>query len=284
MAKVICFYHSADLDGHCSGAIVKRRFPDCELYGINYGQEFPWERIEREDTVIMVDFSLQPFEDMHKLKQSCREFIWLDHHVTALDEALKSNFEYMGSAVNRVGIGACLLSWVYFFPYESIPLPVELLAKYDVFDLKDDRILPFQYGMRLNEDTYPTNTRFWDRVFYGSDTEEIIQIGTSILKYEESQNKKFCGAYSFETNLFQLKAIAINRGFTNSKIFDSVWNPEKYHLMITFIRLPLPKMKWTVSLYTTREDINCGEIAKMFGGGGHRKAAGFQCEKLPFVY
>ena len=36
-----CFYHSADLDGQCSGAIVKLARPDCELVGIDYGDPFP---------------------------------------------------------------------------------------------------------------------------------------------------------------------------------------------------------------------------------------------------
>ena len=39
----ICFYHKSDLDGVCSAAIVKRFVPDCELYGVDYGEEFPWE-------------------------------------------------------------------------------------------------------------------------------------------------------------------------------------------------------------------------------------------------
>jgi len=40
-----CFYHSVDLDGHCSGAIVKRAYPDCEMIGINYGDKFPWQQV-----------------------------------------------------------------------------------------------------------------------------------------------------------------------------------------------------------------------------------------------
>lgn len=38
--KPICFYHKADLDGVCSGAIVKHFVPDVELYGFDYGEEF----------------------------------------------------------------------------------------------------------------------------------------------------------------------------------------------------------------------------------------------------
>jgi nanoRNase/pAp phosphatase (c-di-AMP/oligoRNAs hydrolase) len=37
-----------------------------------------------------------------------------------------------------------------------------------------------------------------------------------------------------------------------------------------------------VSLYSTRDDIDCGAIAKTYGGGGHKGAAGFQCDTLPF--
>jgi hypothetical protein len=43
---MICFYHSADLDGHCSGAIIKKVHPECELIGINYGDEFPWDKVK----------------------------------------------------------------------------------------------------------------------------------------------------------------------------------------------------------------------------------------------
>jgi hypothetical protein len=50
------FYHSADLDGHCSGAIIKQKYPDCEMIGINYGETIDYSRIETGETVFMVDF------------------------------------------------------------------------------------------------------------------------------------------------------------------------------------------------------------------------------------
>ena len=110
------------------------------------------------------------------------------------------------------------------------------------------------------------------------------------MNYEIAQNAKFCKAYTFQTVLMchgreeAYVAICANRGFTNSKLFDSVYDPAKHHLMITFVRLKLPSHKWTVSLYSTRDDVDCGEIAKAFGGGGHKGAAGFQCVDLPFEF
>jgi len=42
--------------------------------------------------------------------------------------------------------------------------------------------------------------------------------------------------------------------------------------------------KWTISLYTTKDEIDCSVIAKSNGGGGHKKAAGFQVEDISKVF
>jgi len=275
-----CFYHSADLDGHCSGAIIKRKHPICEMIGINYGQEIPWASIGNEK-VFMVDFGLQPFENMVKLNKLC-ELHWIDHHKTAIEDAYKFKFLASGGQSIEEGIAGCELTWKYIHTGE-IPLAVTLLGRYDVWDHTDERTLPFQYGMRQFPDTRPENVELWEKLFTDDNyCNIIIERGQMILDYEESQNKKFCRAYSFETTFNGLTAICANRGFCNSKLFDSVYDPNIHHLMITFIRMKLPKKQWTVSLYSTRDDVDCGKIAKSFGGGGHKGAAGFQCSYFPF--
>ena len=77
-----------------------------------------------------------------------------------------------------------------------------------------------------------------------------------------------------------LKCIAVNKLNTNSQLFDSVWNPEEYDAMLTF---GYANGQWTVSLYSDKDDVNVGEVAKKHGGGGHVGAAGFQTDKLPFL-
>jgi len=288
-----CFYHSSDLDGHCSGAIIKMAHPEVELIGINYGQDFPWDKIRLGEIVFMVDFTLQPFEQMERLSAMC-DFVWIDHHKTEVEEAKKRNFNPKG--LRRIGIGACALVWEYLFKTDAnIPSAVKLLAEYDVWNHSNSNTLPFQYGFRFFENTYPENIELWKQ-FIESDerVQSVIEIGKTLLSYEENQNSKFCKAYSFETHLDvfddgrnigqRLSAICCNRGFTNSKLFDSVWDSSKYDIMIAFVRLKLPAKKWTVSLYSTKPDIDCGRIARYFGGGGHVGAAGFQCENLPFEF
>lgn len=49
--------------------------------------------------------------------------------------------------------------------------------------------------------------------------------------------------------------------------------------MIVFVR---DGKKWTVSLYSKKDNVDCSKIATKYGGGGHKKAAGFECYELPF--
>lgn len=290
-----CFFHDSDLDGHCSGAVVKYFHPECEMIGINYGDEFPWESIRPNEVVFMVDFALQPFERMERLEKMYH-LVWVDHHKTAIEEAIKKNFECDG--LQRIGIGGCALTWMHLNPKLhpiEMPRAVRFLAEYDIWDHHDPDTLPFQYGFRLNEDTFPNNQELWTDTFRGDNVQETINTGKFIIKYEKSQNAKFCKAYVFETSMPHAptkeneitgvyRAICCNRGFTNSQLFDSIWDPEKYDLMITFCRIKLPAKIWTVSLYSTKPEIDCGAIAKNYGGGGHPGAAGFQCKELPFEY
>lgn len=274
------------------------------MYGINYGQDFPWDKIEENETIYMVDFCLEPFKDMIKLNSKCN-FTWIDHHISAIKEYCKEDAVEI-NGIRRDGTAACVLTWEYFNLPESpsrlyTPEFIYLLGEYDVWRI-DDWVMQFQWGMRQFVNTWPDNQEFWEPFFKQEiDIKDICNKGKIILEYENSQNIKFCKAYSFETELTvdytgatasddpaylikTYKAICCNKGFTNSKVFDSVWDESKYDLMITFVRLKYPKQLWTVSLYSTKPDVDCSQIAKLFGGGGHKGAAGFQCKELPFKY
>lgn len=329
-----CFFYLRDLDGHCSGAIVKYKHPECEMIGIDYGkgdkEDFPWDSIQPGETVYMVDFCLQPFEDMLKLSDKCNQLILIDHHKTTILEYEKYNLK-LEMAVNFQSYfderyAACELTWKYLFPNEPMPRAVRLLGRYEAEFLNnmpssDLDILPFQYGMRAIKDTNPNNIDLWGHFLgiksgnwsehhYDSFIKYTIDNGKTILNYIQSSNAKYADSYAFECLLrlhritekdseigsvtfvyyrdwelytnwnTHYKCICINRGNADSQLFDSVYDSDKHDLMLAFCRLS--SRKWTISLYTTHDHIDCSEIAGYFGGGGHRKAAGFQIKTLPF--
>lgn len=277
-----CFYHSSDLDGWTSGAIVKQSFPETEMFPINYGQDFPWHLMVPGETVYVVDFTVEPFDQMLRLDEMC-DLVWIDHHATSIDEAKKANFSPKG--LRRVGDAACELAWEFLNPNRTTPIAVRLLGRYDVWDHKDPRVLPFQYGLRLVQ-REPSDLRWWAGLFLtdamSGSIEQTITIGESVLAYESQSFERYCKSHAFESVLDGWRAVCVNRGLSSSKLFESVWDEEQFDVMVAFSRLA--KGKWTVSVYSTKEEVDCGRIAQKFGGGGHKGAAGFVCEKLPFVF
>ena len=271
-----CFYHKADLDGVGSGAIIKYKHPECEMIGLDYGLEFPWDKISKDETVFMVDFSLQPFEDMIKLNENCN-LIWIDHHQSAINDYDSADVNIIGK--RKIGEAGCELTWKYCFPGEDMPLTIKYLGRYDVWDLADDKIIYFQYGIKTLQDIMNPEDNKWLGLFRTNEyCSDIIEHGKIIKKYIDNENASFIKRFMFETEIDGIKAIAVNRGGTSSQLFDSVDTENK--IMMPFIKMP--NGKWTVSLYTSDKDIDCSVIAKKYDGGGHRGAAGFQCDKLPF--
>jgi oligoribonuclease NrnB/cAMP/cGMP phosphodiesterase (DHH superfamily) len=277
---MICFYHSADLDGHCSGAIVKQANPDCKMIGIDYGDAFPWDNVSgtiaMKNDLWMVDYCLQPFSEMEKLgRWYGKNLIWIDHHVTAIEEAEKRGFNPPGR--REVGKAACELVWEYLYGSLAPGHAIRLLGRYDVWDHSDKRTLPFQYGMRM-EETWPEHQALWKNLIRKNEStyKRILRAGGLIVKYQQAQNEKIIKARGFEARFRGMKVIACNAQLTNSTLFDSHWDPEQYEAMVTFGMKP--DGSWTVSLYSDREDVDVGKVCKELGGGGHKNAAGFQAQ------
>lgn len=184
----------------CSGAIVKYRFPDVVMHPINYGDEFPFNEIEPEDTVYMVDFCLQPFGFMQRLSMllaGTGELIVIDHHKTTLDEWSKSHTVY-GNWLLQTDKAACELTWEYLFPDKPVPLAVKLLSLYDSWRFQghelEDIVLPFQMRMRMEEldpkdwdglvEKGGTGPK-WHNLFMWDDLGYWVREGRLLLRYDE---------------------------------------------------------------------------------------------------
>ncbi len=155
-----CFYHRVDLDGRCSGAIVKKMYPECEMIGADYNDTLDLDSIKQGEKVFIVDFSF-PIDKMIQLSNTA-ELVWIDHHKSAIEKAHKAGFLSSGGQLLHMGSddpstkkAGCELTWEWIYPREKTPLAVKLLSKYDVWNLKDPLVLPFQYGFRQFEYTFP---------------------------------------------------------------------------------------------------------------------------------
>lgn len=262
-----CFYHRSDFDGHCSGAIVKYFNPECEMIGINYDEPLDADSIGEGETIYVVDFSFSSL-DMSFLHHRA-DLIWIDHHKSAIE---KVEYEKYIKGIRRIGKAACELTWEWFRVGDKLPLAVYLLGRYDVWDHEDERVLPFQYGLRIKSNTLPDSIRWRNLLKDDNRVPHIIEQGELILKYEMKQNAIYAKSMSYERIFHKYRALVINKPFSNSKIFDSVYDPEKHDIMVIF---GLKEGKFKYSLFCNKPEIDVSKIAVHYGGGGHAGAAGF---------
>lgn len=172
--KTVCIYHSIDLDGYMSAAIVKHWFlsnndycfvqecnnnvdyvnsfryedieyPILDFIGYNYGQPIP--DLSDYDKVIMVDISF-PSIDMYRLHLR-NNLIWIDHHISAIkdiEESKQVDNEII-EGLRDTKFAACELTWKYFMSnpidkfgeieeQNTMPEIVRLLGRYDCFGYK----------------------------------------------------------------------------------------------------------------------------------------------------
>jgi len=273
-------YHRADLDGHSSGALValdleKKNIP-YTFIPYNYGEKLNFGKEtfipEDEDIFWFVDISSSP-EIMNFMKSIQPSSVrWLDHHL--------SSMEYGGlyPGIISKDHAACYWTWVYLHEHEKVPTYVQLLSDYDSWKNTKDNwetvIRPLQSGMKLRE----TNPKYSMDVWRELSTDhnenilnDIIYKGTLLLEYDKKLNKIKAGN-SFVVEFEGYRALAMNSPMLSSLAFESEWDPEKHDIMMAFYYKKAGH--WAVTLYTSKEDINCEALAKKYGGGGHRAASG----------
>ncbi len=278
--KVLCVYHIADHDGKGSGAVVRSVFPDADFLGLNHDMDVPFERIEQYDRIIVCDFAL-PVDYMFDLNER-KDFLWIDHHVSVIDEYEKKLKEGRKEikGLRKVGVAAMELCWRYFYPQKELPLGIELLAKNDLFDLRDPRVRPFEYAMQSMGVNSPQD-EIWQKLFAGElDIDKMVDDGMRILSWINVRNYRLVRGMAFEAEVDGLKCICANMPQGYSSFFDSVADREKYDVMINFYMNK--KRKWNLSFYAAKDSVDVSKLAAKYGGGGHRGAAGASSlEKLP---
>lgn len=177
-------YHSRDLDGLMSGAIVKNYqnsyWEPCTLYPLDYGEALDTRKFKGKSAV-MIDVSM-PMDRMELLSTSCMEFMWIDHHISAYNDLIEyckeMNYEVEQRRINDLilftevkkmnltyyfsnRLAGCEITAIMFDKNltKTSKKAISLLGQYDTWRQFDERkfvddsdwdstVLPFQFGLR----------------------------------------------------------------------------------------------------------------------------------------
>lgn len=285
---MICIYHSRDLDGWCSAAIVKLwhskyRTNELTLIGWDYGQPIPEIPINTEVVMVDISFAVDTMEAL--LANNNLE--WCDHHISAINTMKDRGIDPHG--IRDVNFAACELTWKYFFGTTMMPEFIRLLGRYDCFGHKgtyeEQNVLEFQYAAR----TYFKNPEDcleaikWD-LGYGTIASEktidnLFIAGKSIYKYLRSEAEQdYKSGISVDFDGF--KFVAINKKRFNPINFGINYHENGYDGAACY---HYENGVWNFSLYNDNGLVDCSYICKNRGGGGHKGAAGFITKDISFI-
>lgn len=306
-------YHSADFDGQFCREIARKFLGDENIpyVGWNFGDpplSVPDGQIYILDLPVDRTFGFKDGlagQDPKPREKLFERIIWIDHHKTSIETHPSTIPGY------RIdGVAACRLAWQWFANNPMIegethgapglpekkdfldrnveePLAVRLAGEYDVWDkhwmATDDTILRFQYGMKSFAKPPWEDLLAFPGMPGRDSVYRVLEAGIYAQEYAQTMDAFWLTEAGHIIEWEGLKFLAKNTVERGSNMFRSKDVPATGHdaLMAYGFR----GKNWTVSLYHAkgREDLDLSGIAKKYGGGGHKGACGFQCDKLPFL-
>jgi len=258
-ASRVVIYHANCIDGFTAAWVAYQCFRDDAVYvPASYG-DVPPDVTDRE--VVIVDFSY-PRDVLLSMKERARSLIVLDHHKTAA-EAL-DGLPFAEFDMERSGAG---MVWDHFHGGER-PWLVDYVEDRDLwrFKLPHSKEINAWIGA-CRRDSFAD----WDKLAATS-LDEVIKKGDAVLAYVDRYVHEMCAQArtvrfeGYDVPIVNAPYICISElvgELAKSAPFAVGW----------FQRAD---GRYAYSLRSRGPDgVDVSEIAKRFGGGGHRNAAGF---------
>ena len=274
-----CYYHN-DLDGRCAGAIVfmsvgiksENGRHKLEMIEVDYKDDIDVNGINKNEQIWIVDFSFKP-ELMERVLKKTKDIIWIDHHKTA--DEYKYSEEIKGLRITEdKQFSGCELTWMYFYPDKDIPTFIKLIGDRDKWAWKfGTETKLFNLGLQL----YPhqPQDKIWQELFDFEMVRRVQLDGEICGKFRDNFCKDYADSYGFEAEFEGYKCFALGLYMFGSETFGERF--KEYDICLSF---EYDGKNYIIGLYSTTVDVSI--IAKKYGGGGHKGAAGFVSKILPF--
>jgi oligoribonuclease NrnB/cAMP/cGMP phosphodiesterase (DHH superfamily) len=271
--KTLCIYHNNCADGFGAAWVVRRALGEhVEFHPGNHGDAPP---DVRDRTVVIVDFSYKR-PVLLEMAREATSITILDHHRSAEKDLV----DLPGNVTAEFDMerSGAMMAWDYYFPSEKPPEIIKHIQDRDLwrFNLKGTREIQAALF------SYPYDFKVWDELMCCAGMDMYHQ-GESI------ERKHFKDIAEFRATAQQTMVIAGHQvPVLNVPYF---YASDAGHQMAE--DAPFAACYWDTpegrqfSLRSRKDGLDVSEIATLFGGGGHREAAGFrlsraQVEAAPF--
>lgn len=258
--KPLVIYHGNCADGFTAAWVANRYFAgEVELHAGVY-QTPPPDVTDRD--VFLVDFSYKR-PVLEEMRDRARRIVVLDHHKTAEADLHELPGVETVFDMNRSG---ATIAWGYWFGGTDAPRALLHVEDRDLWRFA----LPGTREVQANLFSYPYDLAVWDRLMW-SDPETLIAEGRAI---ERKHHKDIAELVQVVTRRMVIGGHSVpvaNLPYTLTS--------DAGHLLAK--GEPFAACYWDTpkgrvfSLRSTDDGLDVSEIAKQYGGGGHRNASGF---------
>ena len=264
MSVPLVIYHYPCQDGFTAAWAVWRSSPDWEFYPAKHGDPPP--DVTGRD-VYFVDFSYKR-PVILEMAAKANRIVILDHHKTA--EADLVNLPENVTVVFDMNKSGSHLAWNHFHP-DPVPSIIRIVEDRDLwrFKLPDTKaISAFLFSQPYDFETWSIYAKMLEDKY---DREEIEGYGNVLLRKQAKdvdellQNK-------FTLSIGGHLVPAANLPYTFSSDAGHIL-AQGQPFAATFY---LDGISAIFSLRSAEDGVDVSEIARVYGGGGHKHAAGFK--------
>lgn len=256
-------YHN-DADGFAAALAAWLRYGNNAHYiEVAYGKPLPTIPAGTIDLFIL-DFSYS--REVCDLLATQYRLVVLDHHETA--QAALESAPYAIFDMSKAG---CELAWEYFYPAAELPELLAYVADRDLWAWE----LPNSKAVNAWIATLPKRFSKWAAVALAGIGPEAVMCGEAILASHAHLLEIMAKGAKF-IEIAGLPAVVVNSTQALHSELAEFLGQRFPGAAIVAIYHDQPNGTRKYSLRTTRTDVNVSAIARQYGGGGHRKAAGFE--------
>ena len=256
----MCIYHGNCADGFGAAWVVRKALGDIDFHPGKY-QEPPPDVTGKD--VVMVDFSYKR-PVLLEMAAKANSILILDHHKTAVEDLvdLPANV----TAKFDMGHSGAMLTWEHFFPGETPPPLLLHIEDRDLwrFALQNTR------QIQANVFSFPYDFQVWDTLMAAAPA-TLAAEGEAIERKHFKDIRELLGVTTREMVIGGHRVPVANLPYTMSSDAGHEMAKGK----------PFAACYWDTpkgrvfSLRSTDDGTDVSEVAKQYGGGGHRNASGF---------